>query len=100
MRQLYKIDDSRIYLMGTLDGRHRDVEDRAEKYPDIWAAIAPISGTGAAATLEKVRSVPEIIVHGDARPNSAGERLADDGGEAEGAGRGAQIHRSARRFAQ
>jgi predicted peptidase len=40
----------------------------APKYPEIWAAIAPISGNGAAATLEKIRGVPEIIVHGDADP--------------------------------
>ena len=40
----------------------------APKYPDIWAAIAPISGNGNPATLEKLRGVPEIIVHGDADP--------------------------------
>jgi len=67
MRQLYKIDDSRIYLMGHSMGGIGTWKI-APKYPDIWAAIAPISGTGAAATLEKVRSVPEIIVHGDADP--------------------------------
>jgi predicted peptidase len=48
----------------------------APKYPDIWAAIAPFSGSGAAATLEKIRTVPEIIVHGDNDPtvNVAGSR--------------------------
>jgi poly(3-hydroxybutyrate) depolymerase len=65
MRQLYKIDDSRIYLMGHSMGGIGTWKI-APKYPDIWAAIAPISGNGAAATLEKLRSVPEIIIHGDA----------------------------------
>jgi predicted peptidase len=48
----------------------------APKYPDIWAAIAPFSGSGAPDTLERIRTVPEIIVHGDADPtvNVAGSR--------------------------
>ena len=67
MRQIYKIDESRIYLMGHSMGAIGTWKI-APKYPDIWAAIAPISGSGAAATLEKIRSVPEIVVHGDADP--------------------------------
>ena len=67
VRQLYKIDDSRIYLMGHSMGAIGTWKI-APKYPNIWAAIAPISGSGAAATLEKIRSVPEIVVHGDADP--------------------------------
>jgi poly(3-hydroxybutyrate) depolymerase len=67
MRQLYKIDDSRIYLMGHSMGAIGTWKI-APKYPDIWAAIAPFSGSGAAATLERIRGVPEIIVHGDADP--------------------------------
>ena len=67
MRQLYKIDESRIYLMGHSMGGIGTWKI-APKYPEIWAAIAPISGNGAAATLEKIRSIPEIIVHGDADP--------------------------------
>jgi len=48
----------------------------APKYPDIWAAIAPFSGAGVPATLERIRTVPEIIVHGDADPtvNVSGSR--------------------------
>jgi predicted peptidase len=37
----------------------------APKYPDIWAAISPISGSGTPASLERIKNVPEIIVHGD-----------------------------------
>jgi len=40
----------------------------APKYPDVWAAIAPISGSGAPATLDRIRTVPEIVVHGDNDP--------------------------------
>jgi poly(3-hydroxybutyrate) depolymerase len=75
VRQLYKIDDSRIYLMGHSMGAIGTWKI-APKYPDIWAAIAPFSGSGAPDTLEKIRGVPEIIVHGDADPtvNVSGSR--------------------------
>jgi polyhydroxybutyrate depolymerase len=75
MRQLYKIDDSRIYLMGHSMGAIGTWKI-APKFPDVWAAIAAFSGSGAAATLERIRGVPEIIVHGDADPtvNVAGSR--------------------------
>jgi poly(3-hydroxybutyrate) depolymerase len=75
VRQLYKIDDSRIYLMGHSMGAIGTWKI-APKYPDIWAAIAPFSGSGAADTLQRIRTVPEIIVHGDADPtvNVAGSR--------------------------
>ena len=75
MRKLYKIDDSRIYLMGHSMGAIGTWKV-APKFPDIWAAIAPFSGSGAPNTLEKIRGVPEIIVHGDADPtvNVSGSR--------------------------
>ena len=67
VRQQYKIDDSRIYLMGHSMGGIGTWKI-APKFPDIWAAIAPISGSGAPDTLERIRIIPEIIVHGDADP--------------------------------
>ena len=75
VRQMYKIDESRIYLMGHSMGAIGTWKV-APKYPDIWAAIGLFSGSGAPATLEKIRSVPEIIVHGDADPtvNVSGSR--------------------------
>src|SRR5437660_12526077 len=75
VRQQYKIDGNRIYLMGHSMGAIGTWKI-APKYPDIWAAIAPFSGSGAADTLQKIRSVPEIVVHGDADPtvNVAGSR--------------------------
>jgi poly(3-hydroxybutyrate) depolymerase len=66
-RKNYKIDPNRIYLMGHSMGGIGTWK-LAPKYPDIWAAIAPFSGSGAPATLEKIKSVPEFVVHGDNDP--------------------------------
>jgi predicted esterase len=67
VRQQYKIDDGRIYLLGHSMGAIGTWKI-APKYSEIWAAIAPISGSGAPATLERIRQVPEIVVHGDNDP--------------------------------
>jgi predicted esterase len=66
-RKNYKIDPNRIYLMGHSMGGIGTWK-LAPKYPDIWAAIAPFSGSGAPATLERIKSVPEFVVHGDNDP--------------------------------
>lgn len=65
VRQQYKIDDNRIYLVGHSMGGIGTWALGA-KYPELWAALAPISGTGSPATVEKMRAIPEIVVHGDA----------------------------------
>jgi len=65
VRRDYKIDDNRIYLLGhSMGGFGTWV--LGPKYPTIWAAMAPISGGGQPASLEKIRDIPEIVVHGDA----------------------------------
>lgn len=65
VRRDYKIDDNRIYLMGhSMGGFGTWV--LGPKYPTIWAAMAPISGGGQPASLEKIRDIPEIVIHGDA----------------------------------
>jgi predicted esterase len=65
VRSDYKIDDSRIYLMGhSMGGFGTWV--LGPKYSTIWAAMAPISGGGQPASLEKIKDIPEIVVHGDA----------------------------------
>jgi len=38
----------------------------AAAHPEIWAALGPISGGGNPANVEKFKSIPEIVVHGDA----------------------------------
>ncbi len=64
VKQQYKIDDSRIYLMGHSLGAIGTWK-LAPKFPDIWAAIGLFAGSGNPATLERLRQVPEIVVHGD-----------------------------------
>ena len=41
--------------------------DRAE-YPDIWAALAPFSGQGSPTAAERIKNIPQFVVHGDADP--------------------------------
>ena len=67
VRTDYKIDDSRIYLMGHSMGAI-GTWAIAAKHPAIWAALAPFSGLGNAATIEKFKHIPQIVVHGDADP--------------------------------
>lgn len=64
-REQYKIDGSRIYLMGHSMGGIGTWALGA-KYPDIWAALAPIAGTGSPAAVERMRHIAQIVVHGDA----------------------------------
>jgi poly(3-hydroxybutyrate) depolymerase len=67
VRQLYTIDASRIYLAGHSMGGIGTWKIAA-KSPEVWAAIAPISGSGNPDTIETFRHIPEIVVHGDADP--------------------------------
>jgi poly(3-hydroxybutyrate) depolymerase len=64
VRQQYNIDADRIYLMGHSLGAIGTWKI-APKFPDIWAALGPIAGVGSPATLERIRHVPQIVVHGD-----------------------------------
>jgi poly(3-hydroxybutyrate) depolymerase len=64
MKQNYRIDESRIYLMGHSMGGIGTWKI-AGKYPDIWAAIAPFAGSGTPATLERMKQIPQFVVHGD-----------------------------------
>jgi len=65
VREHYKIDNNRIYLLGHSMGAI-GTWLLGPKYPDIWAALAPISGAGDPASVEKTRDIPEIVVHGNA----------------------------------
>ena len=53
----------------------------AAKYPDIWAALGMFSGFGTPATLERMKHIPQFVVHGDADPtvNVAGSRTMVQG---------------------
>ena len=63
--QQYKIDQNRIYLMGHSMGAIGTWKI-APKFPDLWAAIGMFAGSGTPATLERIKHVPEFVVHGDA----------------------------------
>jgi predicted esterase len=65
VRQTYKIDPNRIYLVGHSMGAI-GAWVLGAKHPEIWAALAPISGQGLPASVEKMKAIPEIVVHGDA----------------------------------
>jgi len=76
VRQQYTIDEDRIYLMGHSMGAIGTWRIAA-KYPDIWAALDPIAGLGDPATVDRMRHIPQIVVHGDADPtvNVQGSRV-------------------------
>jgi len=68
VREEYRIDDNRIYLMGHSGGGGGTWRLGA-KYPDIWAALGPISsaaGGFSPDSLERMRQIPVVVCHGDA----------------------------------
>jgi predicted esterase len=65
VRQQYRIDDARIYLGGHSMGAIGTWR-LAPKTPETWAGLAMFAGSGAPATLERIKHVPEFVVHGDA----------------------------------
>jgi poly(3-hydroxybutyrate) depolymerase len=75
MREQYSVDESRIYLMGHSMGAIGTWALGA-KYPDLWAALGPVSGTGSVTIVATMRHIPWFVVHGDADPtvNVSGSR--------------------------
>ena len=75
MRAHYNVDAERIYLIGHSMGAI-GTWHLAAKYPDLWAAVGPFSGTGSPAAVERMKGIPQIVVHGDADPtvNVSGSR--------------------------
>jgi predicted esterase len=65
VRKDYMIDNQRIYLMGHSMGGI-GTWTLGAKYPTIWAALGPISGVADPRTVEGMRNIPEVVVHGDA----------------------------------
>ena len=65
MKAAYNVDESRIYLIGHSMGAI-GTWALAAKYPEIWAALVPFSGTGSPALAEKMKGIPQFVVHGDA----------------------------------
>jgi predicted esterase len=65
MRADYNVDSARIYLIGHSMGAI-GTWALAAKYPDLWAALVPFSGIGAPQTAERIKGIPQFVVHGDA----------------------------------
>jgi predicted esterase len=64
MRADYNVDPKRIYLMGHSMGGIGTWHLGA-KYPDIWAALGSFAGMGFPATVSRMKSIPQFVVHGD-----------------------------------
>ena len=92
MRQHYKVDDSRIYLMGHSMGAI-GTWFLGAKYPDIWAALGTIAGTGNPQSIARMRHIPQFVVHGDADPTVPVGGSREHGGGDEEAGRGPRLRR-------
>lgn len=70
MKRRYAIDDDRVYLMGHSMGGYGTWSVSAN-HPELFAAIAPISGGGqplVVAKLKGLTNVPWIVIHGDKDP--------------------------------
>ena len=67
MREHYRIDETRIYLMGHSMGAI-GTWALAAKYPHVWAALGPIAGTGNPQSVSIMKHIPQFVVHGDADP--------------------------------
>jgi pimeloyl-ACP methyl ester carboxylesterase len=63
VRREYRIDPSRIYLMGHSMGAYATWR-LATEHPDLFAALGPISGGGDPGDMVKIRHIPQYIVHG------------------------------------
>ena len=63
-RKQYRIDERRIYLMGHSMGGF-GTWSIAQNHPDLFAALAPMAGGGNPARMEAIKSIPQIVIHGD-----------------------------------
>jgi pimeloyl-ACP methyl ester carboxylesterase len=63
----YRVDEERIYLTGLSIGG-LGTWQTAQKYPEMFAAIAPVSGWGDPLQLWKIRHTPVWIFHGAKDP--------------------------------
>jgi predicted esterase len=73
LRRDYNVDADRIYLTGHSMGGY-GTWSLAPKYPDLFAALAPIAGGGNPSLLSKIKHIPQIVIHGDKDPTVPVER--------------------------
>jgi predicted esterase len=60
----YRVDPRRIYLTGLSMGGY-GVWNLAIRYPEVWAAIAPVCGGGEPAKATAIKDIPCWVWHGD-----------------------------------
>src|SRR5215831_318240 len=60
----YKVDPDRVYMTGHSMGGF-GTWSIAIDHPELFAAIAPISGGGDPKKMDRIARIPEIVVHGD-----------------------------------
>ncbi|MEP6618911.1 MAG: PHB depolymerase family esterase, partial [bacterium] len=75
MRALYNIDPKRIYLAGHSMGAI-GAWRMGPKFADLWASVGAFSGQGSAESAERMKAIPQFVVHGDTDPtvNVSGSR--------------------------
>ncbi len=73
MRRDYNVDADRIYLTGHSMGGY-GTWSIAPKYPELFAALAPIAGGGNPQVMSKIKHIPQIVIHGDNDPTVPVER--------------------------
>jgi predicted esterase len=64
VRAAYRIDPNRIYMMGHSMGAFGSWSI-AMNHPDVFAALAPVAGGGNPTSMQKIRHIPQLVVHGD-----------------------------------
>lgn len=74
--KLYRIDERRLYLTGISMGGF-GTWDMACKYPDLFAAIAPVCGGGDPGKVDRIKHLPVWVFHG-ARDSLVPVQKADD----------------------
>ncbi len=65
MRASYNVDTTRVYLMGHSMGAI-GAWHLGAKYPELWAGVVAFAGTGNPASVERMKAIPQFVVHGDA----------------------------------
>lgn len=79
LKKRYRVDHDRVYLTGLSMGGF-GTWNLSEKYPDEFAAIAPICGGGDAEQVWKLRHMPVLCFHGakdDVVPPAASQKMID-----------------------
>ncbi len=64
VRRDYKVDSSRVYLMGHSMGGF-GTWSIAMNHPEVFAALGPFAGGGQPGGMVKIKHIPQYVVHGD-----------------------------------